>query len=123
MVAALLLVLWAVPGPASAELEPLIRGWERFFKISWEAWERNGQAVVGGYIANGWGFPAMKLRLLVEGLDGSGRVVTQEVGWLGTALTPGMTAYFEVPVRQRSSRYRVSVFAFDWVQAASLQAP
>lgn len=31
-------------------------------------------------------------------------------------LTPGTTAPFEVPVNARAPQYRVSVFAFDWVQ-------
>jgi hypothetical protein len=48
------------------------------------------------------------------------------VEWLVGSNLPGFsTTYFEVPIRQQASRYRVSVFAFDFVQSAGIeyQAP
>lgn len=75
-----------------------------------------GRPVVSGHILNDWGFPATRIQLLVEGLDATGRVESQKVAWLGATLTPGMRAYFEVPVDRPEPAYRVSVFAFDWVQ-------
>jgi hypothetical protein len=66
---------------------------------------------------------AMKIRLLVDSLDVSGRIVDQRVSWLGGQLTPGARAYFEVPAPPRAAAYRVSVFAYDWLQAANLEAP
>lgn len=69
-------------------VEPLIRGWERFFKISWDSWERSGQAIVGGYIVNQMGSRATRVQLLVEGLDASGRAVDHRVTWLGSELPP-----------------------------------
>lgn len=68
---------------------------------------------------NDWGFSARNVQLLVEGLDSTGNVVGQRVAWLGSELTPGMRAYFETPAPPPApaAGYRVSVFAFDWVQA------
>ena len=57
------------------------------------------------------------MRLLVDELDANGQIVEQRVGWLGFTLTPGTTAPFEVPVVHATPNHRVSVFAFDWVQA------
>jgi len=91
-------------------------GWEQYFKLDWQAGERRGQPVVYGHIFNNAGFVAGKVRLLVEGVDDKGGVVSQRIGWLGTQLTPGTTAPFEVAAAERASTYRVSVFAFDWLQ-------
>ncbi len=102
---------------AAARLTPLVVGWENYFKIDWESAQRGGRPVVRGYLLNDWGFPAARVQLLVESLDTSGTVVGQRVAWLGVGvLTPGTRAYFEEPVPQPASSYRVSVFAFDWVQ-------
>jgi hypothetical protein len=120
-----LLLLGVAAGQSSTApvLEPLVRGWERHFTITWETWERGNRPVVAGYVINDAGFTAMKVQLLVDGLDGTGQIVNQRVTWLGPALTPGTRAYFEVPAVPGTSQYRVSVFAFDWLQSAQLQTP
>jgi hypothetical protein len=118
LLAGVLLVLLAAGAGAAADqrLTPLVIGWEQFFKIEWEAGERKGRPIVQGYIKNDWGTTAANVRLLVDGLDPSGQIVSQTVGWLGSQLTPGARLYFEVPVAQPAPAYRVSVFAFDFVQ-------
>jgi hypothetical protein len=102
---------------AAAELQPLVAGWQQFFKLDWQAGERSGRPVVSGHVLNDWGFPAANMRLLVDGLDNSGAIVDQHVAWLGTMVNPGTRAYFEVPLERPAANYRVSVFAFDWVQS------
>lgn len=97
-------------------LTPLVIGWEQFFKLTWTVGEYRGQPVVSGKIYNNWGFAAANVRLLVDELDANGQIMDQRVGWLGFTLTPGTTAPFEIPVAHRTPNYRVSVFAFDWVQ-------
>jgi hypothetical protein len=103
----------AMPAPP---LQPLVVGWEQFFKLTWEVGERRGKPVVTGRIYNNWNFAAANMRLLVDELDAGGRIVDQRVGWLGFTLTPGTTAPFEIPVAHATPNHRVSVFAFDWVQ-------
>jgi hypothetical protein len=100
-----------------------VRGWERFFSVSSETWLRRGQPVVGGYVVNETGHPASRVQLLVEALDGSGRVVDHRVTWLGPDVSPGSRAYYQIRAPQGGATYRVSVFAFDWRQTASIQAP
>jgi hypothetical protein len=128
----LVMVVLLSPLPAAAQASspslaapytPLVLGWEQFFKITWEPFQRNGRPYIGGYVLNDWGFPSRRVQLLVDGLDSSGRVVSQRIVWLGQELTPGSRAYFEIRAPQPASGYRVSVFAFDWMQAASIQAP
>jgi hypothetical protein len=120
---ALLVALVTGYGASAQTLTPLYLGWERYFPLTWEASQDRGQPVISGYIKNEAGFGARRVQLLVDALDTSGRVTGQRVSWLGSALTPGMRAYFEVPAPPPAASYRVSVFAFDWVQTAEVQAP
>jgi hypothetical protein len=109
--------------PVSAPYTPLVLGWEQFFKVTWEASERNGRRYADGYVFNDWGFTATRVQLLVDGLDSSGHIVSQRVSWLGQSIPPGSRVYFDVPAPQPAVNYRVSVFAFDWLQTASIQVP
>ncbi|MGH7388718.1 MAG: hypothetical protein ACREM3_04585 [Candidatus Rokuibacteriota bacterium] len=112
-----LVLLTATGTGLAAQLHPLIAGWEQYFKVEWQAGDRSGKPVVYGKVFNDFGMPAANVRLLVEGLDGGGAVTSQRVEWLGGGiLEPGMRAYFEVPSPGAAPSYRVSVFAFDWVQ-------
>lgn len=116
VIALLSLVALAVVASA-APLQPLVLGWERFFKLDWQADTRHGKPVVSGHILNDWGMPAGKIQLLVEGIGSNGEIVGQRVAWLGGGLlTPGARAYFEVEPARPAPSYRVSVFAFDWVE-------
>lgn len=118
-----LLLFATVHGASAQTLTPLVIGWERFFILTWEASQDRGQPIVSGYIKNDAGFGARRIQLLVEALDASGRVTGQRVSWLGSSLTAGMRAYFEAPAPPAAAAYRVSVFAYDWVQTAEVQAP
>jgi hypothetical protein len=115
--ALVLSVVMAAPlGAVDRPLTPLVLGWEQFFKLNWQVSQGRSEPVVWGQILNDWGMPAARVQLLVEGLDGSGQIVGQKVAWLGSTLSPGMREHFEVPVPWKAPTYRVSVFAFDWVQ-------
>jgi hypothetical protein len=105
---------------SDAPLQPLIVGWERFFRITWQPGERRGQPVVYGRISNEYGTAATRVQLLVEALDASGQVTSQRISWLGRTLGPFDSSYFEAPVPQVAPAYRVSVFAFDWLESDDL---
>jgi len=119
LVTSLLLAVMVVAPLSAAERTLTTRfvGWEQYFKLDWQAGERAQKQVVWGHLLNDFGMPAARIQLLVEGLDSSGGIVGQKVAWFGSMLTPGMRAYFEVPVPWKAPTYRVSVFAFDWVQS------
>jgi hypothetical protein len=121
---ALVSIVVTANGVAAQRLTPLIPGWERYFTVSWEPMERRGKPYLGGYIVSSYGVTATRVQLLVESLDATGQTAAQYVEWLGGGNLPGFSrTYFEVPVRQRASSYRVSVFAFDFVQAAQIESP
>ncbi len=119
-IAMVVLVLAALSLAAeAAPLQPLIIGWERFFRLDWEPGTREGRPVVSGYLLNDGGMPAGRISLLVEGLDASHEVVSQQVVRLSSVLTPGSRAYFEVTPARPAVAYRVSLFAFDWIRTPS----
>lgn len=99
-------------------------GRERYYTVSWEPFERRGQPYLSGYIVSCYGVTATRVQLLVDSLDSSGQIVTQRVEWLGGSNLPGFSrTYFEVPIRQQGPSYRVSVFAFNFVQSAQVESP
>jgi hypothetical protein len=106
----------AALGPDGRRLESLAPGWDRFFDMSWQAGERWGRPVVSGRILNRYGDYATRVQLLVDGLDDTGAVVGQQVAWLFGEVPPHSSVWFEVPAPGRFPHYRVSIFAFDWLQ-------
>lgn len=123
LVAALVLALSGAAPLGASELAPLVWGWERFFTLEWQPDSRRGVPHVSGYIRNEWGEVAASIQLLVESLGPGNQVTAQRVEWLGGMLTPGTRAYFQVPAPAPAPAYRVSVFAFDWVQADGTDLP
>lgn len=116
-------VLAAGTDVAAQRLTPHIVGWERYFAVEWETFDQRGQSHLGGYVVNRYGSPASRIQLLVDSLDASGQIVAQRIEWLGGDVGPFSRRYFEVAVPQPASSYRVSVFAFDVLQTARLEAP
>lgn len=105
---------------AAGPLEPLVVGWERIFKLDWEAAQAGGRPVVRGYVANDSPYSVTRIQLLVEALDESGRVLGQRVGWVPGAMAGFDRRYFELPAPQPAPAYRVRVFAFDRIESPSL---
>ena len=124
VIAAVVGMLAAATDVAAQSLTPHFPGWERYFTVSWEPLEQRGQPYLSGYIVSSYGVTATGVQLLVDSLDSSGQIVAQRVEWLGGSNLPGFSrSYFEVPIRNRASSYRVSVFAFDFVQSARAESP
>ncbi len=119
----LMLSLTSVLGQSATRLTPLVVDGERYFKLQWEAADRNGRPEVRGSILNDYGFPAQKIRLLVESLDAAGGVTAQTIGYVGGELTAGKRAYFEVPVPVRAPSHRVLIFQYEWLQMGGGDSP
>lgn len=117
-IAALALMLMTGGALGAQSLSPLVTGWEQFFRVESQSVTRDGRAAVSGTVWNTAPWSTRRIQLLVEALDGDGRVVNQRVAWLGVDLTAGTHASFEVPMPVAAS-YRVSVFAFDSARGAA----
>jgi hypothetical protein len=118
------LLVSATPAMVRArELRPLMLGWEQHFTVTWEATQRGGRQGVAGYVHNRSPYRVGNVRVLVDSVDDTGRIVDQRVSWVLGELGAGSRLYFEVPAAA-GPRYRVSVFSYDRIdQAAMLMAP
>jgi hypothetical protein len=110
---ALLILVAMTASPVRAEpLQPLVVGWEQYFRIEAEPVTKAGRSVVKGTVWNTTTWGAKRIQILVDALDAGGRVIDQRVAWLGVDLAGGTHAFFEVPM-PASAAYRVSVYAYD----------
>jgi hypothetical protein len=86
---------------------------DRYFGLEWAGGERRGKPNVNGYIVNQYRVRAGNVRLIVEGLDASGKTVGKWDGFV-TDVPAGSRVYFEVPVKQKAARYRVTIVGWEW---------
>lgn len=96
-----------IPGQAQSPGGPLLR-------LRWEADPaRDGIQAVCGEVLNDGTLAAQHVRLLVEELDGNGRVInSRELEVLGEVPADGRS-YFCVPEPGGASTYRLSVTGAD----------
>ena len=100
----------------SASVTTAIQGWERFFTLQWTAQGRPSGREIDGYIYNNYGARAANVQVLAQAIDGTGNVVGQQLAWVPGGVPPLSRSYFRVPGLPPANAYRVSVWAFDWVQ-------
>ncbi|OLB94186.1 MAG: hypothetical protein AUH30_18215 [Candidatus Rokubacteria bacterium 13_1_40CM_68_15] len=105
-------------------LEPHMPGWERWFKLDWEAGEWKGHPVVKGYLYNSSPKTIGEVQLLVDALDGTGSILAQKVNWVpGSQMEPFSRRYFvaDAPLvdiaPQQPAQYRVRVYSYSELQA------
>ena len=67
---------------------------------------------------NDYGRPANNVRLLVETLDGSGRVIDRAFGFVRGIVPVFNRSYWVVPVKTPGASYRVTVTSFEWRDGA-----
>jgi hypothetical protein len=110
------LVAWAALAgdrAAARPLEPLEVDGEQMFRLTWEVGERGGRPVILGRIDNVSVYGTSRIQLLVDRLDAGGRIVAQQLAWVGVDIRSGGHAFFDVPVPDRAATYRVRVYAFN----------
>jgi hypothetical protein len=87
---------------------------DRYLRIEYQVEPSAGQPVVSGYVYNLHpGLPADRMRLAIDGLDASGKVVGSSSTWIVGGVPVGNRAYFSAPVVPAAS-YRVEVLFLDW---------
>ncbi|OLB37528.1 MAG: hypothetical protein AUI04_16395 [Candidatus Rokubacteria bacterium 13_2_20CM_2_64_8] len=101
-------------------IEPHQPGWERWFKLDWEAGEWRGHPVVKGYLYNASPKTVGDVQLLVDALDAGGGILAQKVSWAaGSPMAPFSRRYFgaDAPLvaiaPQQPASYRVSVYSYS----------
>jgi hypothetical protein len=95
------------PAPAVGEVQ---ESSDPAFRLEWS---KDGRKV-NGYVYNRTSRYAAKMRLLVEGLDVSGKVTAATGTWV-TDVPPNNRTYFQVAVPDAPS-YRVTIVSYSWIQ-------
>lgn len=103
----------------SASTTTAIEGWEHYFRLDWAAQSTPRGQLIDGYVHNKYGAPAVNMQILAQGLDASGNIVGQKLAWVPGSVPPFNRAFFTVPGLPPAERYRVSVWAFDFVQGTN----
>ena len=83
---------------------------DHYFRLEWS---KDGRSV-NGYVYSSANRHAAHMQLVVEGLDGSGKVATKTLTWIRD-VPPNNRAFFETAVPTAAS-YRVRILSFDWVE-------
>lgn len=109
VLASLLLIVPAVAGAQSYA----IQGIERYFRVESELTQGRRGPVVAGYVYSTYGHAAGNVRLVIEGLDAGGQVVSSMVVPLLGEVPAGNRSYFEIPAPRGGTTYRVRVLSFD----------
>lgn len=102
----------------SATVTTLMPGSERFFRINWDVTpERGDTRRLSGYVENTYGEAAGKVQLLGQALSSSGDVVGQRLQWVHGAIPGFGRVYYEIPGMPPADNYRVTVWAYERLQA------
>jgi hypothetical protein len=115
--AAVLLLCLVIAGMVTA-LAQSTSDPDRFFGIEWAGGERRGRPNVNGYIVNNYRVRAANMRLAVDALDAGGKVIDTTTGSVAD-VPPGARVYFEVPVKQKAPRYRVTITSWEWRESGN----
>jgi len=83
---------------------------DHYFRLEWS---KDGRSV-NGYVYSSANRHAAHMQLVVEGLDGSGKVVTKTLTWIRD-VPPNNRAFFETAVPTAVS-YRVRILSLDWIE-------
>jgi hypothetical protein len=118
MVLGLALVMTAPASPGHAQ-DGQVYGADQFFRLTWEPVEDGGRLSVSGYVTNNYGLEAINVRLMVESLDASGRVMAKTIGYVNYTIPPSSRGFFEIFPPGKSSSFRVYVLSWDWRRSPS----
>jgi hypothetical protein len=101
----------------SASATTAVPGWEHFFRLEWAPYAHGGGTAIDGYIYNGYISPVANVQILAQALDAGNNVVAQRLEWVPRVVPALDRSYFRVAALPPADRYRVSVWAFDVVEA------
>jgi len=103
----------------SASVTTAMQGWERWLRLEWTGQSRPAGHEIDGYVYSTYGSPIYDVRLLAQGLDAGGNVVTQKMTWVQGMVPSLERSYFRIPPLGPAASYRVTVWAFETVQSQS----
>ena len=87
---------------------------DRYFRIEWQTTTGARGPMLEGYVYNDAALMADRMRLSIELLDASGKVVGTTSTWVLGGVPPGNRTWFTTPVPP-AARYQVEILSFDWI--------
>ena len=108
-------VLLALTAGSAVEAVNSPSGIDPRLRLEWEAGQsKSGRGEINGYIYNDYGRAAINVRLLVETVDASDRVIDRAVGFVFGVVPVFNRSPFVVPVKTPGASYRITVTSFEW---------
>ena len=104
-------LLTAAPGVSAQLYAP--QSLERYFRLEWEVTRGRKGPAIEGYVYNQAVWTAGRMRLQIDRLDASGKVVGSSTVWVLGQVRTDSRAFFTASVPEAAS-YRVQVLSFDW---------
>jgi hypothetical protein len=97
---------------------------DHWFRLSWDV-EPEGPTArrIEGYVYNAYGRPAVNVQLLTQALDAAGAVIDQRLSWVVGGVPQLSRGYFAVSHLPVADHYRVTVWAFDFVDTPRRRFP
>ena len=99
-----------------AEIQPHMAGWERILAVEYGPGEYRGQFALEGTVTNISPYDLTRIRLLVDTLDATGQVTSQNIAYVPGELRGGGRVFFSVPAAQAPA-YRVRVYTYDRIES------
>ena len=87
---------------------------DRYFAIEWQATAGAHGPMLEGYVHNRAHMMADRMRLSIDLLDASGKVVDTRTTWVLGGVPPGNRTWFSTPVPP-AARSQVEILSFDWI--------
>ena len=109
LLAPLLLASTALAGPNYAP-----GSLDHYFSLEWKPTTTARGSMVEGFVYNRSGLIADRMRLTIDQLDASGKVVGTTTTWVMGTVPSNNRAWFQAPVPAAAS-YRVEILSFDWL--------
>jgi hypothetical protein len=109
-------LLTAAPGVSAQTYAP--QSLERYFRLEWAVTHGRKGPVIEGYVYNQAMRGVERMRLQIDRLDASGKVVGGSTVWVLGRLPIDGHAFFSASVTEAAS-YRVQVLSFEWTVRGS----
>ena len=103
--------------PALVAPPTLMYGWEQKFQLEWTVESESGARLLRGYVTSQHGEHAEPLRLLVQGVDGSGSPQGRRIWSIPGGVNGFQRAYFEISDLPPGHAYRVSIWDYSLRQS------
>ena len=98
------------------EIHPHMAGWERILAVEYGPGEYRGQFALEGTVTNISPYDLTRIRLLVDTLDATGQVTSQNIAYVPGELRGGGRLFFSVPAAPAPA-YRVRVYTYDRIES------